>query len=102
MSNRIKKISVFVLLFTMLVQLFGTVVSAEETAQQDIDLNDRTSILNWIEANIPEDLNELADMPKEWWDSLLPNQLRVAENLSMPVYRGENYGLTTYAYVPQS
>ena len=102
MSNRIKRISVFVLLFTMLVQLFGTVVSAEETAQQDIDLNDRTSILNWIEANIPEDLNELADMPKEWWDSLLPNQLRVAENLSMPVYRGENYGLTTYAYVPQS
>ena len=58
MSNRIKRISVFVLLFTMLVQLFGTVVSAEETAQQDIDLNDRTSILNWIEANIPEDLNE--------------------------------------------
>lgn len=52
MSNRIKRISVFVLLFTMLVQLFGTVVSAEETAQQDIDLNDRTSILNWIEANI--------------------------------------------------
>ena len=41
MSNRIKRISVFVLLFTMLIQLFGTVVSAEETAQQDIDLNDR-------------------------------------------------------------
>ena len=84
----------------MTIQSLGNIAYAAE-AQQDVDLNQADSILAWIHENIPEDLNSLADMPQEWWDSLLPNQTRIAENLLMPVYRGEKYGIAQLAYVPE-
>ena len=98
-KNRIQRISAWILLLTMLSQLFVISGNAAE-AQKDIDLNDKESILSWIADNIPEDLNELPQMSEQWWDSLLPNQRRVAENLAMPAYRGEEYALSTFAFTP--
>ena len=84
----------------MTIQSLGNIAYAAE-AQQDVDLNQADSILAWIHENIPEDLNSLTDMAQEWWDSLLPNQTRIAENLLMPVYRGEKYGIAQLAYTPE-
>ena len=98
-KNRIQRISAWLLLVTLLSQLFVISGRAAEP-QKDIDLNDRESILSWIADNIPEDLNELPQMSEQWWDSLLPNQRKVAENLAMPAYRGEAYGLSTFAFTP--
>lgn len=72
----------------------------ETESPEDIDLNDSESILSWIEENIPENLNDLVEMPEEWWDSLLPNQRQVAENLAMPVYRGGEYAVSFLAFTP--
>lgn len=97
-----RKAGIFGLVLLLLLQIFGMAVYAEEETAQDIDLHDRTSILSWIEENLPEDLNEMKDFSEEWWESLLPNQQRVAQNLFMPVCRGEAAEIETYAYQPQN
>ena len=100
MKNILKRLAVLMLTIFMTIQSLGNIAYAAE-AQQDVDLNQADSILAWIHENIPEDLNSLTDMPQEWWDSLLPNQTRIAENLLMPVYRGEKYGIAQLAYTPE-
>ena len=90
---------IWLFLSVLFLQSFGIHGFAAE-AGLDIDLNDRESILLWIEQEIPEDLNQLPKMPEEWWEQLLPNQRKVAENLAMPAYRGEEYALSTYAFTP--
>ena len=97
--KKLQKISIWLFLIMLFLQSFGITGFAAE-AERDIDLNDRESILSWIEQNIPEDLNELPKMPEEWWEELLPNQRTVAENLAMPAYRGEEYAPSTYAFTP--
>ena len=100
MKELLKKWGILFLAMILTVQFLGNHAYAAEV-QEDVDLNHRESILSWIEENIPEDLHALADMPQEWWDALLPNQKRVAENLLMPVYRSEKYGVEQLAYVPE-
>ena len=100
MKELLKKWGILFLAMILTVQFLGNHAYAAEV-QEDVDLNHRESILSWIEENIPEDLHALADMPQKWWDVLLPNQKRVAENLLMPVYRSEKYGVEQLAYVPE-
>ena len=116
MKKLIKRIGVMCLIFTVLIQSAGTFVYAAEIegdketditedpaeSETDIDLNDTISILHWIEENIPEDLNELTGMSQQWWESLLPNQRRVAENLAMPAFAGSEYAASQLSYTPNS
>lgn len=129
MKKIIKRLGVMMLIITMMIQTCGSYAyaseldneTAEETVleeteneqeqataaetektEADIDLEDTESILSWIQENIPEDLHDLTQMPQEWWDSLLPNQRRVAENLVMPVYRSEEYAVSLLAFTPQN
>ena len=97
--KKLPQLGIWLFLSVLFLTSFGIHGFAAE-AGQDIDLNDRESILLWIEQEIPEDLNQLPKMSEEWWEQLLPNQRRVAENLAMPAYRGEEYGISTYAFTP--
>ena len=100
MKKILKKWGILLLAMILTVQSLGYHAYAAEV-QEDVDLKNVESILSWIEQNIPEDLNMLADMPREWWDSLLPNQTRIAENLLMPVNSREEYSIEQLAYVPE-
>ncbi len=103
MKNMIKKIGAVGLVVAMFLTIFYSytyVLAQEDTEQEDIDLYDAENILAWIRQNIPEDLNELANMPSDWWEALLPNQRRVAENLAGPANRREEYMPSTIAYEP--
>ncbi len=100
MKKVLKKIGVAFFTIAILFQAMGAYAAAGEP--EDIDLNSTESILEWIEENIPEDLNELPQMPQEWWDSLLPNQRQVAENLAIPAINSGEYALSPTAYMPES
>ena len=110
MKRILKKMGVFMLVISMLIQTMGISAYAEEvtvdevleTEIKDIDLEDVESILSWIGTNVPDNLRELAGMPSEWWEELLPNQRRVAENLLIPVYQSGEYLLDTAAYTPSN
>ena len=88
MKKIIKTTGVILLCILMLMQTMGSFVYAAEAEveMEDVDLENAESILSWIKEYIPEDLKELTAMPEEWWESLLPNQKRIAENLAMPAY----------------
>lgn len=112
MKKNLKKFGVIILMITLMLQTVGFSVSAEENSgvreeisademPEDVNLESTDSILAWIEKEIPEDLNELADMPQEWWEGLLPNQKRIAENLLMPVYRSGEAMIQQVAFSPQ-
>ena len=110
MKRILKRMGVFMLVISMLIQTMGISAYAEEvtvdevleTEIKDIDLEDVESILSWIGTNVPDNLRELAGMPSEWWEELLPNQRRVAENLLIPVYQSGEYLLDTAAYTPSN
>lgn len=112
MKKNLKRFGVIILMITLMMQTVGISAYAGENSdaieeipaeeiQEDVDLESVDSILSWIDKDIPEDLNNLADMPEQWWESLLPNQKRVAENLLMPVYRSGEYMTEQAAFLPQ-
>lgn len=110
MKKIFKRIGVLTLVIMLLLQSFGLSARAaeevseesysDETVIEDIDLENAESILSWIMENIPDNLKELANMPQQWWEELLPNQRRVAENLLIPVYQSAEYLLDQAAYTP--
>ena len=108
MKRILKRMGVFMLVISMLIQTMGISAYAEEvtvdevleTEIRDIDLEDVESILSWIGTNVPDNLRELTSKPPEWWEELLPNQRRVAENLLIPVYQSGEYLFDAAAYVP--
>ena len=109
MKSILKRLGVLLLLLTIVLQPLGQAVFAaemeiedENVAFEDVDLENVESILAWIQGNIPEDLTELVYMPDTWWESLLPNQKRIAENLAMPAYLCSEYAPSQLAFVPQN
>ncbi len=109
MKKILKRMGVLMLVISMLMQTSGLSVCAAEEEPvteimeiEDIDLEDVESILSWIAAYVPDNLRELANMPQQWWEELLPNQRRVAENLLIPVYQSGEYMLDTAAYIPSN
>ena len=103
MKKIIKTTGVILLCILMLMQTMGSFVYAAEAEveMEDVDLENAESILSWIKEYIPEDLKELTAMPEEWWESLLPNQKRIAENLAMPAYLCGEYQIEQLAFTPQ-
>lgn len=108
MKKILKRIGITFFAVALLMQTMGSYVFAaedidhtKEEMQEDINLEDRESIVSWILENIPYDLQELADMPEQWWEELLPNQKRVAENLLIPVYRSVEAAVEQAAFTPQ-
>ena len=109
MKSILKRLGVLLLLLTIVLQPLGQAVFAaeveiedENAAFEDVNLEEVDSILAWIQKNIPEDLTELVYMPDTWWESLLPNQRRIAENLAMPAYLCSEYAPSQLAFVPQN
>ncbi len=110
MKKILNRFGVMIFIIAMMIQTMGSYAYAAETSDiveaaevpEDIDLEDAENIIAWIKEHIPDQLQKLAEMPEEWWDSLLPNQRRVAENLLMPVYRGGEYIVEQLAFTPQT
>ena len=45
----------------------------------DIDVNDIPALFDWMDEELPATVEGFDEKPKEWWDSLLPNQRLIAE-----------------------
>lgn len=57
----------------------------------DIDPNNAESINKWINEALGGNIDNIFNMDQSWWDSLLPNQRKVAEILATPIIEDNSF-----------
>lgn len=91
MKGILKRIGVMLLVFTVVMQSLGVQVYAAEDTEKNRSVQEEQSIVEWIEANIPEDYSELLNRPQEWWDNLTSNQKMAAEIFAEPIVEDNRF-----------